>query len=257
MQLQQPKLADMVAAKLRERILSGELKDGDELPRQEELLREFGVSKPSLREALRILEAEGLTTVRRGNRGGAIVHVPKPQHAAFMIGLTLQFRGVPLSDVGNALRAIEPVCAGLCASRPDRGTQVVPALQEVQRATQAAVEDPLEFTRCTRRFHQEIVEHCGNQTLILLVGTLEVLWSSPERQWADQAQQQGRFPDREQRLLAIKVHEKMIDLISEGDAERVQRYAAAHLRDSLEHMICDTVGSTVEPVRARPPEPAA
>jgi GntR family transcriptional repressor for pyruvate dehydrogenase complex len=49
MQARQPKLADVVAARLRDRILSGELKDGDELPRQEDLLAEFGVSTPSLR----------------------------------------------------------------------------------------------------------------------------------------------------------------------------------------------------------------
>src|ERR1700755_1275124 len=81
-QLHQPRLAEMVAALLRERILSGALRDGDPLPRQEDLLKEFGISKPSLREALRILEAEGLITVRRGNRGGALVHVPEAGHAA-------------------------------------------------------------------------------------------------------------------------------------------------------------------------------
>jgi GntR family transcriptional repressor for pyruvate dehydrogenase complex len=247
-QLQQPKLAEMVAGKLRDRILSGQLKDGDELPRQEDLLREFGVSKPSLREALRILEAEGLTTVRRGNRGGAIVHTPKAQNAAFMIGLTLQFRNVPLSDVGNAIRAIEPVCAGLCAAREDRESTVIPALQTVQEMTIRAVDDPLAFTHATRRFHQEIVAHCGNETLILLVGALEVIWSSPEDNWASQAQEQGRFPDQAQRQQGIRVHEKLISLISGGDVEKVQRYAAAHLRDSLEHMIFDTAGSMVQHV---------
>jgi GntR family transcriptional regulator, transcriptional repressor for pyruvate dehydrogenase complex len=248
MQLHQPKLADVVASKLRDRILSGELKDGDELPRQEDLLREFGVSKPSVREALRILEAEGLTTVRRGKRGGAVVHVPQAHNAAFMIGLTLQFRGVPLADVGHALREIEPLCAGLCAARDDRETYVLPALREVQEATVLSVEDPLDFTRHTRRFHQEIVAHCGNETLILLVGTLEVLWSTPERNWASEANRQGRFPDRAQRLKGIRVHEKLISLIGSGDVEKVQRYAHAHLRDSLEHMIYDTIGSTVETV---------
>ncbi|MPZ25958.1 MAG: GntR family transcriptional regulator [Micromonosporaceae bacterium] len=250
MQLQQPKLADLVARTLRDRILSGELQDGDELPRQEDLLREFGVSKPSLREALRILEAEGLATVRRGNRGGAVVHVPKAQNAAFMIGLTLQFRGVPLADVGHALRAIEPVCAGLCAARDDRDREVVPALREIQQATQLSVGDPVEFTGCTRRFHQEIVGRCGNQTLILVVGALEAIWSSPERSWADQATRQGRFPDRGQRLRGIRAHERLIGLIGSGDVERVQRFAASHLRDSLAHMIVDTAGDTVQPLRA-------
>ncbi|HEY8473728.1 MAG TPA: FCD domain-containing protein [Natronosporangium sp.] len=255
MQLQQPKLADLVARTLRERILSGELQDGDELPRQDELLREFGVSRPSLREALRILEAEGLATVRRGNRGGVIVHVPKPQNAAFMIGLTLQHRGVPLADVGHALRAIEPVCAGLCAEREDRQREVIPALREIQAATEAAVADPVAYARRTRQFHQEIVNRCGNETLILVVGALEAIWSTPERDWADQAARQGRFPDRAQRLRGLRAHERLIALIEAGDAERARRYAASHLRDSLSHMLDDTAGDPLQVVRAPAPAP--
>jgi GntR family transcriptional repressor for pyruvate dehydrogenase complex len=248
MQARQPKLADLVAGRLRERILTGELRDGDELPRQEDLLLEFGVSKPSLREALRILEAEGLTTVRRGNRGGAIVHVPTAHNAAFMLGLTLQFRGVSLADVGSALQAIEPVCASLCASRPDRATTVVPALRAVHEGAIKTADDPDAFTRSTREFHQTIVSQCGNETLILVVGSLEALWSSPERNWASAADELGRFPERAQRLKGLRVHEKLITRIEAGDAEGVLRYAGAHLRDSLEHMIYDITGRIVAPV---------
>jgi GntR family transcriptional repressor for pyruvate dehydrogenase complex len=236
MQLKQPKLADMVAARLRDRILSGDLKDGDELPSQEVLLGEFGVSKPSMREALRILEAEGLTTVRRGNRGGAIVHTPKAENAAVMIGLTLQCRGVPLSDIGHALRAIEPVCAGLCAAKEDRATTVVPALRAIHQEAVDASDDPLAFTSATRRFHQEIVAQCGNETLILVVGALEVLWSASETTWAYDAASDDRFPDKSHRSHGLRVHEKLIDVIADGAVKRASEYAAAHLNDSLEHM---------------------
>src|SRR5258707_5212277 len=75
-QLRQPRLAELVADELRGQITSGALRDEDMLPKFDELLQEFQVSKPSLREALRILETEGLITVRRGNVGGAIVHAP-------------------------------------------------------------------------------------------------------------------------------------------------------------------------------------
>src|SRR4051794_13103182 len=95
-QLRQPRLAEMVAAVLRDRIVSGELEDGAMLPKQEDLLAEFRISPPPMREALRILETEGLITVRRGNTGGAIVHRPQPGKAAYMMGLVLQSRAVPL-----------------------------------------------------------------------------------------------------------------------------------------------------------------
>src|SRR6202165_2853661 len=97
-QLRQPRLAELVAESLRLRITSGVLQEGDLLPKLEELIEEFQVSKPSLREALRILETEGLITVRRGNVGGAIVHAPGRQDAGYTIGAVLDSRAGPLGD---------------------------------------------------------------------------------------------------------------------------------------------------------------
>ena len=74
--------AEIVADELRRQIIDGELSDGDLLPRQEILVEQFNVSLVSLREALRILETEGLLSVRRGNRGGAVVHAPAKASAA-------------------------------------------------------------------------------------------------------------------------------------------------------------------------------
>ena len=62
----QPRVAELVASKLRDDILSGRLKEGDVLPSQETLLAEFGVSPPALREAIHLLETDGLISVRRG-----------------------------------------------------------------------------------------------------------------------------------------------------------------------------------------------
>jgi GntR family transcriptional repressor for pyruvate dehydrogenase complex len=70
------RVAERVAAELRRRILAGEYGDELRLPTQVQLLREFRVSYPALREALGTLEAEGLVSVRRGSVGGAQVHRP-------------------------------------------------------------------------------------------------------------------------------------------------------------------------------------
>src|SRR3954469_25717857 len=115
-----PAVAEIIADRLRQRIVEGELQDGDLLPKQEELLAEFGVSKPSVREALRILETEGLVSVRRGKLGGAVVHGPHANNAAYVLELVLRSKGVAVDDVAAALRHLEPVCAALCAARPDR-----------------------------------------------------------------------------------------------------------------------------------------
>lgn len=76
--IRQPRVAEIVASKLRDDILSGRLRAGDILPTQENLYSEFGVSPPALREAIHLLETDGLIAVRRGNVGGAVCNCRRP-----------------------------------------------------------------------------------------------------------------------------------------------------------------------------------
>ena len=162
-QLRQPRLAEIVAATLREDILTGKLKEGDSLPRQEQLFAEFRVSLPAVREAMRILETEGLISVRRGNVGGAIVHLPTSERTARMISMVLQVRGTSLDDVSGALLHLEPICAGLCAARADRAKQVVPALREALDQQIENFDDMPSWTPLARRFHEVMVNTCGTR----------------------------------------------------------------------------------------------
>jgi DNA-binding GntR family transcriptional regulator len=95
-QLRVPKASEIVAVELRRRIVRGELKKGESLPPEPELMRQFHVSRPTLREAFRILESERFITVRRGARGGARIHLPDPTMAAQYAGLLLRVRGATL-----------------------------------------------------------------------------------------------------------------------------------------------------------------
>src|SRR5690606_14878786 len=119
---------------------------------------------PVLREALRILETDGLITVRRGNVGGAVVHAPTPQRAAQMIAMVLQTRGTPPSDVSTALRHLEPICAGMCAAREDRHEAVVPTLQAIVDKQREALHDIDAYLRYSHEFHSAIVSLCGNES---------------------------------------------------------------------------------------------
>ena len=76
------------------------------------------MSRPSLREALRILEAEGLVTVVRGVRGGVVVHEPDERMTARTAALVLQARNVPLADVFEARSLLEPIAAKAIAIAP-------------------------------------------------------------------------------------------------------------------------------------------
>lgn len=231
-QLRQPRLAELVADSLRTRITSGQLREGDLLPKQGELLDEFQVSKPSLREALRILETEGLITVLRGNIGGAIVHEPGHRDAGYMIGIVLKARGVPIADVGVALKQLEPVGASLCAERADRMTEVLPRLREIHVRVIDSLDDELAFSQLSRQFHELLVASCGNETMILLVGALESLWSAREQDWAWRASAARSFPAREMRLEGVRAHQRLIELIEKGDVAGVTRVARKHLEST-------------------------
>lgn len=245
-QLHQPRLAEMVAGILRSRIVEGALADGSRLPKQDELLREFRVSRPSLREALRILEAEGLLTVQRGNVGGAIVRAPSAQSSAYMFGLVLQSQHVVLEDLAEAIRNVEPIAATLCARRKDRKTEVVPRLRAVHDEVEASAEDGVDFTRGARRFHEELVRGCGNTTLIVMLGTLELMWTHQERQWAERAQDSGRYPSRAHREAVLDVHSSILDAIERGDADYAARLAQGHLRESQRYTLTEAADKVVQ-----------
>lgn len=225
------RLAEQVADELRRRILRGELADGSILPKEDELLLQFPVSKPSLREAMRILEAEGLLRVRRGKLGGSVVRRPNAANVAYTVGLVLGSQEVGLSDVGNALLQVEPACAGLCAQRADRGTTVVPQLRRVHAEAVEAVEDLRLVTSASRRFHESLVALCGNQTMIILAGALEMLWSAHETSWSSRVAD-GSIVPIDERLAVLEDHRQVIDAIEAGDARGAYDLAAAHLLDA-------------------------
>lgn len=188
------------------------------------------MSKPTLREAMRVLEAEGLVIVRRGSIGGAVIHRPTAENVAYTLGLVLASHQTELVDVGLALAAVEPACAGACAQRPDRHEAVVPLLRELHERSLQVVDDLVEATIASRAFHEAIVENCGNVSLSVLAGALESLWSTFEAQWAHRVPDAGEVP-RAERLAALGAHERLIDLISDGDAEGARRHAAEHPAD--------------------------
>src|SRR4051794_12700682 len=112
-----PKTAELVAISLRRQIVRGELGPGEALPSESALMEQFGVSRPTLREAFRLLESESLIEVRRGVRGGARVNAPDPEVAARYAGLILEYSNATLGDVHRASAVIEPPCARLVAAK--------------------------------------------------------------------------------------------------------------------------------------------
>jgi GntR family transcriptional regulator, transcriptional repressor for pyruvate dehydrogenase complex len=220
----------MVAANLRERIVDGTLPDGGDLPPLERLVQEFSVSPPSVREALRILENERLITVRRGSVGGAVVHRPKPEAAAYMLGLVLQASQTRTVDLAVALTELSTVCAGLCARRADRRKKVVPALRAAIAQSIDNIDDAVEMEKWARQFHNELIHGCGNETLILVASSLEQLWARQTAAWTYRVQHAAEAPGSALRQRGFEEHQAIADAIEAGDAELAEKLYREHVR---------------------------
>jgi GntR family transcriptional repressor for pyruvate dehydrogenase complex len=164
-----PKTAELVAQTLRRMIVDGQLKDGDFLPYEADLMAHFQVSRPSLREAVRVLESERLVEVRRGSRTGAKVRVPGPETVARPGALVLAISGTTLGDVMAARIGIEPYAARLLADGGSKDAHEelrrlvdnIPLAREAGTVAQASAE-----------LHRRLVELSGNATLAMIAGML-------------------------------------------------------------------------------------
>jgi GntR family transcriptional repressor for pyruvate dehydrogenase complex len=223
----QLRIAETVANELRDRILGGD--DDYRLPTQDQLVDEFGVSYPSIREAIRILETEGLVTVRRGNVGGAEVHRPDESSAAYHMGLALQGGRVTLGDLAAGLQMLEPMCAAECARRPDRLDEVVPALSANIEASAEQVGDGVAFTHAARDFHDLVVAFTPNATVRYVVSSLVALWSAQEETWAEALTSRGEYPSNVEARRVVRTHRRIVDEITAGRAPEAERLARAHL----------------------------
>ncbi len=241
----QPRVAELVASKLRDDILSGRLKEGDVLPSQEALFAEFGVSPPALREAIHLLETDGLISVRRGNVGGALVHHPSAERTAHMISMVLQSRAATPVDVSEALMHLEPVCAGMCAAREDRMSEVVPYLQAEIDLQTAQFDDLSRYVPNARRFHETLVSRCGNESMILLIGSLELIWSAHESAVWNGHGEPAPMIDKTRRA-ALRDHQRLLDAIADGNAARAVRLAQDHLSVARRTTLAFGTDQTIE-----------
>ena len=244
----QPRIAEIVASKLRDDILSGRLKEGDMLPSQESLFGEFGVSPPAVREAIHLLEIDGLISVRRGNVGGAVVHRPTAERTAHTISMVLQAKAATPVDVSEALMHLEPICAGMCAAREDRMTDVVPYLQNEINIQTEQFDDVSQYVPNARRFHETLVSRCGNEPMILLIGSLELIWSAHESSvWSDYSDSAEPAPmiDKTRRA-ALRDHQRLLDAISDGNPTRAVRLAQDHLAAARRKTLAFGTEKTIE-----------
>ena len=215
-----------IADELRTLIVSGELVEGDSLGHEPDLVERFGVSRPSLREALRILEAEGLVTVVRGVRGGVVVHAPDQRMTARTAALVLQARNVPLADVFEARTLLEPMAARAIASMRGRRA-AIKELQNLIGQEEAAIEDPERFGVANAAFHERLVSLAGNQTLSIVA---EMLNEVVARAVTAVSQVDDVVGSVSIRRRGIRSQQRLLDLLEAGDGAGAEEHWRSHMQ---------------------------
>jgi DNA-binding FadR family transcriptional regulator len=226
-----PKTAELVARTLRRMIVRGELKDGDYLPNEAELMSHFGVSRPTLREAIRVLESDRLVEVRRGSRTGARVRVPGPEIVARPAGMLLEVSGATVADVLVARSAIEPVAARLLAEQGN--AEAISELERILTDDVPVAFETGQLAEVTTDFHRRLVELSGNATLSMIAGMLHEI---TERHIAAAISRRRRIPKANYEKL-VRSYRHLIDLLRAGDAAKTEAHWRRHMDKSREMML--------------------
>jgi GntR family transcriptional regulator, transcriptional repressor for pyruvate dehydrogenase complex len=214
-----------IADELRALIVSGKVAEGDSLGREPDLVERFGVSRPSLREALRILETEGLIKVVRGLHGGVVAQAPDHRMTARTAAVVLQSRNVPLADVFEARSMLEPLAARAVAASRGRKAAVA-QLQKLVDEEQDALEDPAAFGEANARFHERLVALAGNQTMTILA---EMLNEIVVRAVTAVSQAEDLVGSLATRRRGIRSQERLLELIEVGNALAAEEHWRAHM----------------------------
>ncbi len=168
--------------------------------------------------------------------------------------MVLQSRDSTPADVSGALMHLEPICAGMCAAREDRLTEVVPYLEAEIAAQTEQFDDVARYVPNARRFHEALVSRCGNEPMILLIGSLELIWSAHESAvWSDETAPDAPM-NRGTMRAALRDHQRIVDAIRDGNRTRAVRLAQDHLSVARSNTLAFGAAGTIEAKRVSGPE---
>jgi GntR family transcriptional repressor for pyruvate dehydrogenase complex len=208
----------VVAGVLRRRILSGELAPGDSLPTEAELVGQLGVSRETVRLALRLLDAEGLTSTSQGRAGVRIRH-PEPERVARSLVQLLTLTGATWGDLLEFRKMLEPAAAAHVAAHASQTERT--AIAEV--AERGIAPDGAGY----HEFHELVVQASGNPILTTVLAAVEqaVRWAAAEQDITQY--------DRDE---AARSHRAIAKAIIDRDPDKAERRMRLHLEAALQHV---------------------
>jgi len=216
--------SEQVADALMSRIINAGLKPGDTLGTEADLLAEHEVSRPTLRESLRMLEAQGVIALRPGPGGGVVVGRPSVDRLAHALSVFLYLQGVPFGAVLKAREVIEPALASEAAVH---GTER--EFDELQASIDRmrAITDQDKFISENRTFHEIIARASRNKVLESFWVAISLL---------AHGEQHGITYSFGNRLHVVEAHEKILRACRARKPTVAASCMAAHVEE-LEHLV--------------------
>jgi GntR family transcriptional repressor for pyruvate dehydrogenase complex len=201
------------------------MRPGDRLPNEQALIARFGMAKGTIREAMRILEAQGLVKTRTGPGGGSFVHAVSETRARSLLGNYFYFRNLSISDIYDVRIALEPaLAAGLAGRLTEAQLDALEAnIARYDTPPGDAEEDRAQHV-ASLEFHQLLASYSDNALLGFLLGFTAKMLSdlTVYRRLYEPRNytlwRQGRDYQREL-ILALR----------QGDAEAARRTMRAHM----------------------------
>src|SRR5271167_2505989 len=214
-----PKASEVLAGELRERILTGELAEGDPLPAERELVKQAQMSRATVREALRILEVQNLVRVKTGRAGGAFVQRPTTKSMANSVSILIRGRRIKLVDLMETREALEPFCAELAArNRTDED------LAELDRANKAIADpeaDLAQFLQANLDWHVGVAVASHNELLTgFMMALSQAIYAGTENE---------AFVDSAVRAVTTKAHRAITTAIRDRDTTAAGRRMRRHV----------------------------
>jgi GntR family transcriptional regulator, transcriptional repressor for pyruvate dehydrogenase complex len=239
-----PKASDILAEQLREHIITGRLAQGSFLPTERQLVLDSGLSRTSVRDALRVLESEGLITTKVGRSGGSMITLPGRDAAARSVEQFVRTHGVRLDALLKCRVAVEPTLAELAAlNRTDAQLDEMEALHTEFVAAAAA--DVRQYKDINLDWHLAVARASANEPLIAFIEAI----SNPIRDAMDY----HHVTTPELRKTAIAAHSKILDAIRARDSKAAWRRMNAHVGGYYEIAVGDRrdEGETLKPRETR------
>ena len=212
------KLGQSIADEIAERIFDSRMKPGDPLPTESVMIERFGVSRATLREALRLLETQGIIQMRTGRGRGPVVSSPSAESLARTLSVSFRAIGLTFEEVLITRNTIEPALAREAAlRRTDADLEVVLELMEQM---EAAPSDAVVYSQLNSQFHNALAMASNNRPLA-------VLWSAISN-IAD-GQGIGAEWNADIRRETNRAHRRIFEAIAAGDSAAAERAMSRHV----------------------------